>query len=107
MQERCRVEEETRDHLEDEARGEEMNRFERDFRQHVAKPIQRSKAETRAHYEGELEKLHQQWLEALIACQMRRPELPLDSIVGQVNWELDSNICDEAIEKFKEDCGHG
>ena len=43
----------------------------------------------------------------LMACRSRRPELPLDSIVGIVNWELDSNICDEVIEKFKEECSHG
>lgn len=80
-----------------------MNRFEDDFNKHVARP----KKETLEHYQGELEKLNRQVLDELFKVKRSRPELPLDSIVGLVNWRLDLNISDDVIARFKKECGHG
>jgi hypothetical protein len=73
----------------------------------AAKPAHRTRIETREHYEGELEKLHQQHLEALFDTRKRRPELPLDSIVGLVNWNLDCSISTDVIDQFKKEIGNG
>lgn len=82
-----------------------MNRFEQDFRQHVAEP-KRSKAETAAHYTAQVDELKWQQFGKLIAAwnegRKLSPSYSLESAVERVERDSNTKILPAVMVDIKE-----